>query len=241
MKNDIIIYNTEDGKAKIELHVEKDTVWLNQEELAELFQTSKQNVSKHIKSIFSDGELDEKVVVNYKLTTTRHGAIKDKTQRRSVAFYNLDMILAIGYRVRSVRGIQFRNYASTILKEYMVKGFAMDDERMKNLGGGNYFAELLERIRDIRSSEKVFYRQVLDLFATSVDYDSKSHAAKLFFAGVQNKMHYAIHQSTASELIYHRVSAEKESKCSCFWIPGFCSTAGSTRNPDDYSGLDRSS
>ena len=193
MNNDIIIYNTEDGKVKINLRLENDTVWLNQLEIAELFETTKQNVSKHIKAIFEDGELLEKVVVNYQLTTTQHGAIKGKTQTKEVAYYNLDMILAIGYRVRSPRGIQFRNYATTILKEYLVKGFAMDDERLKNLGGGNYFKELLARIRDIRSSEKVFYRQVLDLFATSIDYNSKSIEAKQFFPTVQNKMHYAIH------------------------------------------------
>lgn len=210
MSNDIIIYNTEDGKVKINLRLENDTVWLNQLEIAELFETTKQNVSKHIKTIFEDGELLEKVVVNYQLTTTQHGAIKGKTQTKKVAYYNLDMILAIGYRVRSPRGIQFRNYATTILKEYLVKGFAMDDERLKNLGGGNYFKELLARIRDIRSSEKVFYRQVLDLFATSVDYNAESNEAKQFFATVQNKMHYAIHHNTASELIYNRVDSEKD-------------------------------
>lgn len=209
MSRDIIIYNTEDGRAKIELQVENGTVWLSQNEIAELFQTTKQNISKHIKAIFEDNELEEKVVVNYQLTTTQHGAIKNKTQSKIVGYYNLDMILAIGYRVRSPRGIQFRNYASTILKEYLVKGFAMNDEQLKNLGGAGYFKELLERIRDIRSSEKVFYRQVLDLFATSIDYDKKSNEAKYFFATIQNKMHYAIHNKTASELIYERVDSEK--------------------------------
>lgn len=210
MSNDLIIYNTEDGKAKINLKLEDGTIWLSQLEIAELFQSSKQNISKHIKAIFSDGELDEKVVVNYKLTTTRHGAMQGKEQSRKVAYYNLDMILAIGYRVRSPRGTQFRNYATTVLKEYLIKGFAMDDEKLKNLGGGNYFKELLDRIRDIRSSEKVFYRQILDLFATSTDYNSSSEAAKSFFATVQNKMHYAIHHNTASELIYKRVDSDKE-------------------------------
>ena len=210
MSNEIIIYNTDDGKSKIELHLENNTVWLNQMELAELFQTSKQNISKHIKAIFDDGELEKKVVVNYKLITTQHGAIEGKTQTKEVAYYNLDMILAIGYRVRSPRGIQFRNYASTILKEYLIKGFAMNDERLKEFGGGTYFKELLERIRDIRSSEKVFYRQVLDLFATSIDYNSKSDEAKKFFATVQNKIHYAIHHNKASELVYNRVDSEKE-------------------------------
>ena len=207
--NEVIIYRTDDGKSSIELHLENGTVWLTQLELAELFQTSKQNISKHIKAIFKDGELDEKVVINYQLTTTQHGAISGKTQSRQTAFYNLDMILALGYRVRSPRGVQFRQYASTVLKEYLVKGFAMDDDRLKNLGGGSYFKELLERIRDIRSSEKVFYRQILDLFATSSDYNPKSIEAQQFFATVQNKMHYAIHQHTASELIFNRVNSEE--------------------------------
>ena len=207
MSNDMIIYNTEDGKSKISLKLENGTVWLSQLEIAELFEITKQNVSKHIKAIFEDGELLEKATVNYQLTVQNEGT---REVRRKVAYYNLDMILAIGYRVRSLRGIQFRNYATTILKEYLIKGFAMDDERLKNLGGGSYFKELLDRIRDIRSSEKVFYRQVLDLFATSVDYNSKSNEAKCFFATVQNKMHFAIHNHTASELIYNRVDSDKE-------------------------------
>nr|WP_314081622.1 virulence RhuM family protein [uncultured Leptotrichia sp.] len=207
MSNGMIIYNTEDGKSKISLKLENGTVWLSQLEIAELFETTKQNVSKHIKAIFEDGELLEKATVNYQLTVQNEGT---REVRRKVAYYNLDMILAIGYRVRSPRGIQFRNYATTILKEYLIKGFAMDDERLKNLGGGSYFKELLDRIRDIRSSEKVFYRQVLDLFATSVDYNSKSNEAKCFFTTVQNKMHFAIHNQTASELIYNRVDSDKE-------------------------------
>ena len=207
MGNDIIIYNTEDGKAKINLQYEDGTVWLSQLEIAELFQTTKQNVSKHVKAIFLEGELKESATVNYKLTVQKEG---NRKISRQLAYYNLDMILAIGYRVRSIRGIQFRNYASGVLKEYLIKGFAMDDERLKNLGGGNYFKELLERIRDIRSSEKVFYRQVLDLFATSIDYDAKNEEAKKFFATVQNKMHFAIHHHTASELIYSRVDGDKD-------------------------------
>lgn len=205
MNKDLIIYNTEDGQAKISLTLQDGTVWLNQMQIAELFQTTKQNISKHIKAIFADGELDEKVVVNYQLTTTKHGAIEGKTQHKPVAFYNLDVILAIGYRVRSPRGVQFRLYASTILKEYLEKGFAMDDERLKEMGGGHYFKELLARVRDIRSSEKVFYRQVLDLFATSIDYDKRSKEAQIFFRTVQNKLHYAVHQHTAAELVYDRV------------------------------------
>ena len=207
MVNDVILYRTDDGESAIELHLDNGTVWLTQQELAELFQTSKQNISKHIKAIFEDGELSEEATVNYKLTVQNEG---NRSVQRNVAYYNLDMILAIGYRVRSPRGIQFRHYASTVLKEYLIKGFAMDDERLKNLGGGSYFKELLERIRDIRSSEKVFYRQVLDLFATSSDYNANSPEAKKFFATVQNKMHYAIHHNTASELIYNRVDSERE-------------------------------
>ena len=207
MGNDIIIYNTEDGKAKVNLQYEDGTVWLSQLEIAELFQTTKQNVSKHVKAIYSEGELEERATVNYKLTVQKEG---NRKISRQLAYYNLDMILAIGYRVRSIRGVQFRNYASNVLKEYLIKGFAMDDERLKNLGGGNYFKELLERIRDIRSSEKVFYRQVLDLFATSIDYDAKNEEAKKFFATVQNKMHFAIHHHTASELIYTRVDSNKD-------------------------------
>ena len=207
MGNDIIIYNTEDGKAKINLQYDDGTVWLSQLEIAELFQTTKQNVSKHVKAIFLEGELEESATVNYKLTVQKEG---NRKISRQLAYYNLDMIMAIGYRVRSIRGIQFRNYASSILKEYLIKGFAMDDERLKNLGGGNYFKELLDRIRDIRSSEKGFYRQVLDLFATSIDYDAKNEEAKKFFATVQNKMHFAIHHHTASELIYTRVDSDKD-------------------------------
>ena len=207
MNNNIIIYNTEDGKSKINLKLENGTVWLNQLQIAELFQTTKQNISKHIKAILEDEELREDSTVNYQLTVQKEG---NREIERNIAFYNLDMILAIGYRVRSPRGVQFRKYASSVLKEYLIKGFAMDDDRLKNFGGGSYFKELLERIRDIRSSEKVFYRQVLELFSTSIDYDKKSDEAKKFFATVQNKMHYAIHHHTASELIYDRVDGDKE-------------------------------
>lgn len=207
MNNQIIIYNTDDGKTKIALHIENGTVWLNQLEIAELFQTTKQNISKHIKAIFDDGELNEKATVNYRLTVQNESG---RNVSRKLAYYNLEMILAIGYRVRSVRGVEFRQYASQVLKAYLVKGFAMDDDRLKELGGGDYFKELLARIRDIRSSEKVFYRQVLDLFATSYDYRGNSAEAKQFFATVQNKMHYAIHHHTAAELIYQRVDSEQD-------------------------------
>lgn len=208
--NEIIIYTSEDGITKIDLRLENGTVWLSQLEIAELFETTKQNISKHIKSIFQDKEIEEKVVVNYQFTTTPHGAISDKTQTKKVAYYNLDMILAIGYRVRSIRGVQFRQYASTVLKEYLQKGFAMDDERLKGLGGGNYWKELLERIRDIRSSEKALYRQVLDLYATSRDYNPKSDETIAFFKTVQNKLHYATNEQTAPELIYNRADSNKE-------------------------------
>ena len=206
MQNKIIIYNTQDGKAKINLRVINGSIWLNQLEIAELFDATKQNISKHIKNIFNDNELDENATVNYQLTVQKEGI---RQVNRKTAFYNLDMILAIGYRVKSPRGMQFRNYATTILKEYLVKGFVIDDERLKNLGGGDYFKELLEKIRDIRSSEKVFYRQVLDIFATSVDYDSKNTEAVIFFKTIQNKMHYAIHSQTASELIFNRIDSNK--------------------------------
>lgn len=207
--SDVIIYTSEDGTTKIDLQLENGTVWLSQLQIAELFETTKQNISKHIKSIFEDGEIDEKVVVNYKFTTTKHGAMSDKTQTKEVAYYNLDMILAIGYRVRSPRGVQFRQYASTILKEYLQKGFALNDEQLKGLGGGNYWKELLDRIRDIRSSEKVMYRQVLDLYATAKDYDPKSQDSLKFFKIVQNKLHFAAHGHTASEVIYFRVDSDK--------------------------------
>ena len=206
-RGQLVIYNTDDNKSRINLQLHDGTVWLTQEKLAELFETTKQNISKHIKSILTDGELDEQATVNYQLTVQTEG---DRQVSRKVAYYNLDMILAIGYRVRSLRGIQFRIYASTVLKEYLTKGFAMDDDKLKEAGGGGYFKELLNRIRDIRSSEKVFYRQVLDLFATSSDYNKESPEATLFFKVVQNKMHYAVHGNTASELVYSRVDSEKD-------------------------------
>lgn len=197
--NHFIIYHIEDGNLKINLILENGTIWLTQLQIAELFQTSKQTISELIKNILEDGELDEKVVVNYQYTATNQGEIEDGLPKRKVASYNLDMILAIGYHVQSPRGIQFRKYASTVLKEYFIKGFAMDDERFKNLGGDHYFEELLERIRDIRFSGKVFYRQLLDLFSISVDYNKNSGEAKRFFATVRNKLHFPIHHQTTTE------------------------------------------
>ena len=204
--SNVIIYTTDDGATKIDLQLENGTVWLSQLQIAELFQTSKQNISKHIQAIFDDQELDEQATVNQQLTVQTEG---EREVSRSIALHNLDLILAIGYRVRSPRGVQFRRFASTVLKEYLEKGFALNDERLKNLGGGNYWKELLDRIRDIRSSEKVMYRQVLDLYATAVDYDPKSDTSLSFFKIVQNKLHYAAHGHTASEVIYLRVDSDK--------------------------------
>jgi hypothetical protein len=204
--SDVIIYTTDDGVTKIDLRLENGTVWLSQLEIAELFQTTKQNVSKHIQAIFDDEELNEKATVNHQLTVQKEG---EREVSRNIALYNLDVILAVGYRVRSVRGVQFRRYASTVLREYLEKGFALNDERLRNLGGGNYWKELLDRIRDIRSSEKVMYRQVLDLYATATDYEADSEQSLTFFKIVQNKLHYAAHGHTASEVIYLRVDSEK--------------------------------
>ena len=199
MMNHFIIYHTEDGNSKINLTLENGTIWLTQLQIVELFQTSKQTISELIKNILEDGELDEKVVVNYQYTATNQGEIEDGLPKRKVASYNLDMILAIGYRVQSPRGIQFRKYASTALKEYFIKGFVMDDELIKILGRNNYFEDILERIRDIRFSRKVFYRQLLDLFATSVDYNKDSGEAKQFFVTILNKLHFPIHHQTTTE------------------------------------------
>ncbi len=203
-KSNIIIYTTEDGLTKIETTFDEDTVWLSIDQMAELFQRDKSTISRHIKNVFSEGELvRESVVANFATT-----AADGKTYQ--VDYYNLDVIISVGYRVKSKRGTQFRIWAINILKEYMRKGFALDDERLKNLGGGGYFKELLERIRDIRASEKVFYRQVLEIYATSIDYDPKAEISILFFKKVQNKIHYAIHGQTAAEVIYTRADAEKE-------------------------------
>ena len=203
-KNSILIYTTEDGLTKIDTTFDGDTVWLSIDQMAELFQRDKSTISRHIKNIFAEGELERDSVVAKFATTAADG----KTYQ--VEFYNLDVIISVGYRVKSRRGVQFRIWATGILKEYMRKGFALDDERLKNLGGGGYFKELLERIRDIRASEKVFYRQVLEIYATSIDYDPKAEISVQFFRKVQNKIHYAIHGQTAAEVIYTRADAEKE-------------------------------
>ncbi len=195
-QGDIVIYQTEDGLTKIDVKIIDDTVWLTQLQLSELYQTSKSNISEHIKNIFLEGDLDEISVVRKFRTTAADG------KSYLVSHYNLDMIISLGYRVKSITATRFRRWATERLKEYMVKGFTMDDERLKNLGGGLYWKELLDRIRDIRSSEKVMYRQVLDLYATSVDYDPKSSESMAFFKMVQNKLHYAAHGHTAAEVIY---------------------------------------
>ncbi len=201
--SEIIIYQTEDGKTKIDVKFEDETVWLTQAQLCELYQTSKSNISEHIKHIFEEGELEEEAVVRKFRTTATDG------KSYNIIHYNLDMIISLGYRVKSKIATTFRQWATERLKEYMIKGFAMDDERLKNLGGGNYWKELLDRIRDIRSSEKVIYRQVLDLYATSVDYNSKSSESIAFFKIVQNKLHYAAHGHTAAEIIYERADSNK--------------------------------
>ncbi len=205
--SEMMIFTTEDGLTKIETTFDGDTVWLSIDQMAELFQRDKSTISRHIKNIFTEGELKREAVVANFTTTAADG----KTYQ--VDYYNLDVIISVGYRVKSQRGVQFRIWATGILKEYMRKGFALDDERLKNLGGGGYFKELLERIRDIRdirASEKVFYRQVLEIYATSIDYDPKAEIFIQFFKKVQNKIHYAIHGQTAAEAIYTRADAEKE-------------------------------
>lgn len=202
-RGEIIIYQTEDGLTKINVNLQNETVWLSLDQMAELFQRDKSTISRHIKNIFNEGELSKNSVVANYATTASDG----KTYQ--VEYYNLDVIISVGYRVKSLRGTQFRIWANSVLKEYIIKGFAMDDERLKGNSGGNYWKELLDRIRDIRSSEKVLYRQVLDLYATSVDYDPKSETSIQFFKIVQNKLHYAAHGHTAAEVIYERADAER--------------------------------
>jgi hypothetical protein len=179
--SEIILYTTDDGLTNISVQLEDETVWLTQEQMANLFGKSRSTITEHISNIFVEGELDEKVVCRNFRLTTQHGAIEGKTQEKDVKHYNLDVIISVGYRVKSVQGTRFRQWATKRLKEYIVKGFTMDDERFKNLGGGNYWKELLDRIRDIRSSEKVMYRQVLDLYATAIDYNPKSEESITFF------------------------------------------------------------
>lgn len=204
--SEILIYQSENGVTKIDVTFKDETVWLSQQQMAELFQTSRTNVVEHIKHIYEEGELDEKSTCR-KFRQVRKEGNRDVS--RELPFYNLDMIISLGYRVKSKIATNFRRWATERLKEYMIKGFTMDDEQLKNLGGGNYWKELLDRIRDIRSSEKVMYRQVLDLYATSVDYNPKSSESVAFFKMVQNKLHFAAHGHTAAEIIYERADSDK--------------------------------
>ena len=205
---EMIIYQSDEG-VRLDVRLENKTVWLNIEQIAQLFNKGRATISEHISNIFKEGELEEKVVCRKFRQTTQHGALEGKTQSKEVKYYNLDVIISVGYRVKSIQGTRFRQWATERLHEYIVKGFTMDDERLKNMGGGSYWKELLDRIRDIRSSEKVLYRQVLDIYATSVDYDPRTDASKLFFKIVQNKLHYAAHGHTAAEVIYERADAEQ--------------------------------
>lgn len=203
-KGQFLLYQTPDGNSQIEVKLQNDTVWLSLDQMAELFQRNKSTISRHIKNVLEDGELEaDSVIANFATTAT-------DGKNYSVAYYNLDMIISVGYRVHSYRGVQFRIWATKVLKEYIVKGFAMNDDLLKRAGGGNYFDELLARIRDIRSSEKVFYRKVLEIYALSIDYDPRVEMTQKFFKTVQNKIHYSVHGHTAAEIIYERADAEKD-------------------------------
>ena len=204
MSENIILFKTDDGQIKLDVKFEDETVWLTQAQMVELYQSSKANVSEHIKHIFADGELSENSVVRKFRTTAADGKNYETT------FYNLDMIISLGYRIKSLTATKFRIWATQRLKEYIIKGFTLDDDRLKELGGGGYWKELIERIRDIRASEKVFYRQVLDIYATSIDYDPRADVSIKFFKKVQNKIHFAVSGQTAAEVIYSRADAEKE-------------------------------
>ena len=210
-ESNIIMYTTEDGLTKIETTFDDDTVWLSIDQMAELFQRDRSVIGKHVRNIFKEGELKKESVWAKFAYTAADGKVYD------VDYYNLDVIISVGYRVKSLRGTQFRIWASNVLKEYMKKGFALDDDRLKRLGGGNYFEELLARIRDIRSSEKVFWRKVLEIYATSIDYNPDAEASILFFKQVQNKMHWAAHKHTAAEIVFQRADAEKENMGLTSW------------------------
>ena len=204
---EILLYQTADGLAKIEVTLVNETVWLTIDQMATLFQRNKSTISRHIRDAFECGELNPDSTVAFFATVQKEG---ERNVSRDIQYYNLDMIISVGYRVHSLRGVQFRMWATRTLKEYLIKGFAMNDELLKRAGGGNYFDELLARIRDIRSSEKVFYRKVLEIYALSIDYDPRSETTQTFFRTVQNKMHYAVHGHTAAELIYDRADADKD-------------------------------
>ena len=207
MDNNIIIFKTEDEQIKVDVRFYDESVWLTIDQMADLFERDKSTISRHIKNVYSDKELLPEATVAKFATVQIEG---DREVERNLDYYNLDVIISVGYRVKSLRGTQFRQWATKRLNEYIRKGFTIDDERLKNLGGGGYWKELLERIRDIRASEKVFYRQVLDIYATSIDYDPKAEISIEFFKKVQNKIHYAVHGQTAAEVIYNRADSEKE-------------------------------
>ena len=212
---EILLYQTEDGKTRLEVQFQGETVWLSQAQMSELFQTTKQNVSLHIQNIYDERELERTGTVKESLTVRQEG---NRRVSRSVEYYNLDVTISVGYRVKSHRGVQFRIWATQRLREYIVKGFALDDERLKRAGGGNYFDELLARIRDIRSSEKMFWRKVLDIYATSIDYDPAEEASQRFFATVQNKMHWAAHGNTAAEIVHARADASRPNMGMTNWL-----------------------
>lgn len=209
------MYRTEDGKTRIEVHLRDETVWLSQKLMAELFQTTPQNITTHLKNIFTEGELNEMATCKDFLQVQIEGG---RQVERNQRFYNLDVIISVGYRIKSHVATQFRIWATQRLREYIIKGFTMDDDRLKQGGGGNYFDELLARIRDIRSSEKIFWRKVLDIYATSIDYSSDTDLSRQFFAAVQNKIHWAAHGHTAAEIIYHRSDAAKPNMGMTTWL-----------------------
>ena len=213
-RGELVLYQTEDGKTRIEVRLQDETVWLTQKLMAELFQTTKQNISLHIQNVFDEGELSPEVTVKEYLTVQTEGS---RQVKRPVDFYNLDMIISVGYRIKSHVATRFRQWATQRLREYIIKGFTLDDERLKQAGGGNYFDELLARIRDIRSSEKIFWRKVLDIYATSIDYTHDSDLSQQFFAAVQNKIHWAAHGHTAAEIIYDRADAAKPNMGMTAW------------------------
>lgn len=217
MKGNFLLYQTEDGQTKIEVTLANDTVWLTADQMAELFQRNKSTISRHIKNVFESGELKPDSTVAFFATVQNEGTRKVE---RNIAYYNLDMIISVGYRVNSHRGVQFRIWATQVLREYLIKGFAMNDDLLKRAGGGNYFDELLSRIRDIRSSEKVFYRKVLEIYALSIDYDPRAEDTQLFFKTVQNKMHFSAHGHTAAEVIYQRADANKDFMGLTSWTGG---------------------
>ena len=214
MKGEIILYQTENGQTKIEVVLDNETVWLNQYQMEELFQTDRTSILRHIKNIYKTGELEEKSTCA-KIAQVREEG--NRNVRREILYYNLDVIISVGYRVNSHRGTQFRIWATQQLKEYLIKGFVLDDERLKSGNQMNYFDELLERIRDIRSSEKIFYQKVKDIYTTSIDYDTNADLSKDFYATVQNKLHWAVHQHTAAELIKNRISAKKQNMGLTTW------------------------